>query len=330
MAATKRINKYDNLKGLAIILIVLGHLDYLNVINPFHLSRFFFLIDLPIFFFVAGYFSKIAPDQPLKSFKRLMIPYFLFCFLIELFRFLYTGSSDWDLIFIQSSMAMWFLISLFIMKMILPILDKLKYPIIITFIIALLFGVYDFNPNYLALTRTFSYLPIFLFGFYFNRYMEDFSKAYGKLYGFFDRHFKLIVLAVCLVTVVVVFKFNGKFFVFKDPYSGNLLYEAIKKGIVLVLEIAWMVILNRIMTNKDCFLTKIGRNSMAVYVLHPFIYYIFKPIWPVMITSDVISIVLSIVLTAITVFVLSRDFVTKYLNMIVDGIFNIFFRPSSL
>lgn len=327
MQAGKRINKYDNLKGLAIILIVLGHLDYLNVINPFHLSRFFFMIDLPIFFFVAGYFSKTAPDQPLKSFKRLIIPYFIFCFLIELFCTLYLGSGNWNMIFIQSSMAMWFLVALFIMKMLLPVLDKLKYPIIISLVAALLIGLYDLNPNLLAISRTFSYLPIFLFGFYFNRYMDYFKNAYSKAYDFFDSHFKLVVIAVCIATVIVVFKFNGKFFVFKDPYTGNLVFEAIKKLIVLILEFLWIIILNRVMTNSECFLTQIGRNSMAVYVLHPFIYYLFKPIWSEMISSPAVSIVLTLILTSISVYVLSRDVVTEYLNKLTDGIYNIFFTP---
>ena len=81
------------------------------------------------------------------------------------------------------------------------------------------------------------------------------------------------------------------------------------------------------MTNRECFLTKLGRNSMAIYVLHPFIYYTFKPVWPTMISSPTISIVLSLILTAITVFILSRDIVTVYLNKFTDGVFNIFFNP---
>lgn len=327
MTTKVRINKYDNLKGLAIILIVLGHLDYLDVINPFHLSRFFFMIDLPLFFFVAGYFSKIAPDQPIKSFKRLMIPYFIFCFLIEVFRFVYLGSTNWSMIFLQSSMAMWFLIALFAMKMLLPIMDKLKYPLIISMIVALFVGIYNIEPNLLAISRTFTYIPIFLLGFYFNSYKEYFSKAHSKLYEFYEKYFYIITVLVILATIVVIFKFTGKFFVFKEPYEGNILYEVIKKFIVLVLEIMWVIILNRVMTNRECFLTKLGRNSMAIYVLHPFIYYTFKPVWPTMISSPAISIVLSLILTAITVFILSRDIVTVYLNKFTDGVFNIFFSP---
>ena len=47
-----------------------------------------------------------------------------------------------------------------------------------------------------------------------------------------------------------------------------------------ILIMALVLILHRVMTNRECVLTQLGRNSMAIYVIHPFIYYFFKPIWP--------------------------------------------------
>ena len=97
-----RINKFDNLKGFAIFLIVLGHFlfltDYKNILV---LRNFIYIFHLPIFFFVAGYFSKIDSSQPLKSFKRYTIHDFIFFFL-----FIYKGynihlfnSSVWIVVF---------------------------------------------------------------------------------------------------------------------------------------------------------------------------------------------------------------------------------------
>jgi len=316
----ERINKYDNLKGLAILLVVLGHLDFMNTISFYSL---FFLIDLPIFFFVAGYFSKIDIHQPSKAFKRLMVPYFIFCFLIELFRWIYTGSTNWNMIFLQSSMAMWFLIALFIMKMTLPIMDKFKFPIITAILFALLFGLYDIHPNILGLTRTFAYMPIFLLGYYYKDYKEYFTKAHSRIYSFYDRHFKLVLIPVILATAVFYFKIQSRFYIFKTPYTGNLLFEAIKRLIAIAVIMVWVIIFNRIMTNRECFLTQIGRNSMAIYVLHPFIYYFFKPIWPQVFTGGAFAFIASFILFAITIFVLSRDVVTKYLNKFTDGVYNL-------
>ncbi len=320
-----RINKYDNLKGLAILLVVFGHLDYLHTIG--HIYALFFLIDLPIFFFVAGYFSKIDINQPAKAFKRLMVPYFIFCFLIKLFHWLYLGSAKWNMIFLESSMAMWFLIALFIMKMMLPIFDKFKFPITAALLLALLFGLYNIDPNILGLTRTFAYLPIFLLGYYYNDYKQYFKNSHQRVYDFYNRHFKLLLIPVILATAIVYMKIQSRFYIFKTPYTGNLLYDAIKRLIVIVLIMVLVVVFNRIMTNRECFLTKIGRNSMAIYVLHPFIYYFFKPIWPEVFTNPVTAFIATCILVALTVFILSRDVVSEYLNKFTDGAYNLIARP---
>lgn len=59
-SSKKRLNKYDNLKGLAIIFIV-----FLHISNPFRhfpirgdLTLLIIPICMSIFFFVSGYFTK--------------------------------------------------------------------------------------------------------------------------------------------------------------------------------------------------------------------------------------------------------------------------------
>lgn len=331
MEGTKktRINKYDNLKGLAMLLIIFGHLDYLHTLKAFGIRTLFFF-DLPIFFFVAGYFSKTTPDQPLKSFKRLMIPYFIYCLLIELFRLFYIGSMNWSMIFIKASVGLWFLIALFIMKMILPILDKFRFPVITTLLFAMLFGLFDIHPNILGLTRLFAYLPIFIAGFKLNEYKKKLVELYPKVYDFYDRHFNIILILVIIATIIVLSKFTARFFIFKSPYRGRIEFEAIKRLIVIVLEIVWMVILNRIMTNREFFLTQIGRNSMTVYVLHLFLVIFLNRIWTNVITSPTLSFALTLTATLAIAYVLSRDIVTKYFNMLNDAVFNFFVKPDSI
>ena len=323
-----RINKFDNMKGLAIILVLIGHFDYINAI-PGDIAHYLFLIHLPVFFFVAGYFSKTDPSQPLKSFKRLMVPYIIFCILIELFRYVYTGSMNWNMIVLQSSMALWFLIALFIMKLILPIWDKFRFPIITALAVALIFGIYDIHPNILGLTRMFAYLPVFLVGFYYNSYKDKIKSVYPKLYNFYDRYFIVIAALIVIISIIITIKHPAWDFVFKKHYAyNNILKLAAKRLIVLCCEIGLVIVLNRIMTNKECFLTKFGRNSMSVYVLHPFIYYFFKPIWPGIFTNPTISLISTLALGLIVTVVLSRDVVTKYLNKFTDGVYNLIVKPS--
>ena len=67
----ERDETFDVLKGIAIILVIVGHSE-IGPLNPF-ISSF----HMPLFFFVAGYFLKIRliSKEIQLSFSRLIIPY---------------------------------------------------------------------------------------------------------------------------------------------------------------------------------------------------------------------------------------------------------------
>ena len=75
----ERDETFDILKGIAIILVLIGHTDF----GPFR--AFIYSFHMPLFFFIAGYFLKKRPLQTeiYLSAKRLLIPYlftaFWFC-----------------------------------------------------------------------------------------------------------------------------------------------------------------------------------------------------------------------------------------------------------
>lgn len=69
----------DALKGFAIIMVVVGHMNI-----PSNLLKYIFSFHMPLFFFIAGYLSNLdkylnSPESFLKNkFKSLIIPYFSF------------------------------------------------------------------------------------------------------------------------------------------------------------------------------------------------------------------------------------------------------------
>ena len=110
-----RINKFDNLKGLAIFCVVLGHMAFLTKYASIDfIHHFVLIIHLPIFFFVAGYFTKIDENLIFKSVKRILIPYILFS-IVYWAVYLPFGRPS-KLIFIYPTYALWFLLALFFMK----------------------------------------------------------------------------------------------------------------------------------------------------------------------------------------------------------------------
>ncbi|WP_405267848.1 acyltransferase family protein [Methanobrevibacter sp.] len=328
-AISNRINRFDNLKGLAIILVVVGHLIYLKKTQEIDLIRnFIYIIHMPIFFFVSGYFSKIDEDQPIKSFKRLMIPFMLFCILYWLFQ-KYVLLGHPRTLFINPGYGLWFLISLFFMKMLLPVMDKLRYPVLTSFVLAIAIGFID--CNFLGISRTFVYMPIFLIGFYYKDYASGFSKKYGSIYSILCNRKVILILAALTVLALVICAnaFSINLICLKYPYHGFDLYEMLSRAIIICLGIISTLILNQLMTNKDIFLTKFGKNSMSVYIFHLFtlkiLLDILKPYYAIHPAMALISV---FAISLIIVFVLSRDFVTTFLNIVVDEIFNLFFKGS--
>ena len=325
---SQRIHKYDNLKGFAIILIVLGHMLFLLQFPAEKFIRYFISIfHLPIFFFVAGYFSKIGPGEPIKSFKRLIIPYMLFCTLYTIFQLL-IGSKIHPL-FIYPTMALWFLIALFGMKLFLPFVDKLRFPVLTAFVIALLVGFLQIDPNFLGITRFFAFYPVFLIGFYYKDYKASIKSRYSSLDDLFENRFFVIIFGV-IVFLICAFAakyFPAKIIVLAEAYSKPT--ELVKRLIVLVLGILATLVLHKLASNKDYFLTKIGRNSMAVYLLHPyFATSLQKLLSPILKQNETLYFAFAIISTAIIVFILSRDIVTTLLNRIIDFVSDLFFRKA--
>lgn len=322
-----RLNTFDNLKGIAILMIVFWHLHVDGF--PLILQRVVIITSLPLFFFVAGYFSKTTPDQPVKIFKRLMVPYIIFSILIRIFFCILSGKIVYDFLFVQSEIALWFLMALFIMKITLPIIDKMRYPLLTSFVFAIFFGFIDIHPNILGLTRCFAYFPLFILGFRYNQYKEKISSFYPKLDYFYKKHFKLLFVLFVAVLIVVISTISAKHMVFKAPYQGNILYEMIKRCIVLITAMMWVSFLNEAITNRNYFITKFGRNSMAVYLLHIFIVILWMRMPDFFMINKPITLACNLLFIFAVTFVLSRDIINRYLNRFTDSIADLILKPDS-
>ncbi|MBR6125260.1 acyltransferase family protein [Candidatus Saccharibacteria bacterium] len=74
-----RDSTFDILKGITILLVIIGHCyipkTYGHLIGSFH---------MPLFFLISGYFSlkPISKENLLRDFKRLLVPYFFFSSII--------------------------------------------------------------------------------------------------------------------------------------------------------------------------------------------------------------------------------------------------------
>lgn len=62
LLSNKRNDTYDIVKGIAIILMVIGHSGC-----PYYLKNYIYLFHMPIFYFVSGYFFN---EKYLNIIKR--------------------------------------------------------------------------------------------------------------------------------------------------------------------------------------------------------------------------------------------------------------------
>lgn len=123
----ERIHYFDLAKGIGIILVVLGHLEFISM----PLRYFIVSFHMPMFFIISGMLIQITCEESKdrkeivkRKFKRMMIPYISFSilyFFIEIIYFKLTGLSSWETIFdnlyqsvcLHGVSVLWFLPAIF-------------------------------------------------------------------------------------------------------------------------------------------------------------------------------------------------------------------------
>ncbi|MGL6298346.1 MAG: acyltransferase family protein, partial [Methanobacteriaceae archaeon] len=141
--------KYDNLKGLAIFLVVVAHCivnvaiftkaDAAASLGIFRLIVVLF--PMPLFVFASGYFSKIREGESIKTFRNILIPYFIFNTILFILTYLFQGDANFGGLYIVPEVTMWYLLCLFLWRIFLPGLDKIRHVTILSIILAVLIGV---------------------------------------------------------------------------------------------------------------------------------------------------------------------------------------------
>lgn len=133
MSAGQRILSIDFLKGIAIVLVILGHSVQVLTADPFN-DRLFNLIysfHMPLFMFVSGlvsYKEKTRYIDVIKRFYQLIIPFFLWPLFVGL---LLKGSFDinvWKSIIEQPDKGLWFLWVLFFISSFFTVINSLNIP----------------------------------------------------------------------------------------------------------------------------------------------------------------------------------------------------------
>lgn len=203
--SSKRIQHFDVLKGIAIFMVVMGHVIAMCIrgLDGAFLFKFIEQTHMPIFFFISGYLTYAATEQYSfkvpnlkKRFLQLIIPFLVITPLWVLY-FPHSG--------LQSPLSdnlpalyraywkdgYWFTLCLFELFLIYYPLSLLlrriqrtwaqiavilaTYAVLIG--LAILFADEEANVDYLGLGLLARFFPIFIMGVMAHRWRESFDKA---------------------------------------------------------------------------------------------------------------------------------------------------------
>lgn len=277
---TQRDYYFDNAKFILIFFVVFGHLlqSFIQDNEIIHtLYKVIYTFHMPAFILISGFFARGIYDKGYikKIAKKLIIPYLIFQLVYSIFYYFLFNKSQFSIDPLNPHWSLWFLISLFFWHLMLLGFSRLKPLIGLTLavIIGLGVGYIDWVSNYLSLSRTFVFFPMFLLGYYLTR-----------------EHIHLLQKPTIKILTIVPFVITFLFYYFLPDMNyqwlfGSKSYSTLNSSAVLGMFIRLgLYLLSTIMVfcfltivpRNQYFFTNLGKNTLYVYLLHGFFIRVFR------------------------------------------------------
>lgn len=270
--ATQRDAALDNLKGLLIISVVYVHFyDLLGQKTAllFTIRTLLLTVQMPLFVFLSGYFGKHVEKRRRTAWTDYLIPFLLFNLLYYMAR---SGQEEIQLGLLRPLNMYWFLLTLLIIRVLMPELLRIRWLLPISIVVALLAGGDKDFGRVLSLSRTACFLPFYLMGYYCTpENMKRIRKIpipvaiTGAVAGAF--------VALWLTDTMPLDKEVSHPFQLVSSYAKQGLnpWEGMAFRLAIYLAAPLIaVIFIRLIPAKKGWLTGIGKGSMTVYLLHAF------------------------------------------------------------
>ena len=266
-----RIAWLDQLKGFGIILMVYGH-------NFPALEEYIYSFHMPLFFIIAGIFhpKKINIPTIKKRFRQILLPYFLWSFILFGFwlfigrkfgesvhldlsitkNFIGIFFAQGDINFMNWGIPMWFLPTIFLTFLLFGLILKIKNTIlqysVLVMSIVLGFLIANFCRVYLFWSLDVALVSLFFYSFGF--YAKDFIKSNNN-----KGVLSLLILGV--IHVAVSLFLLQKIDMYRSTYGNEILFLLNS----LVGFLFWGSLFKNFLPLK--FLVFFGKNTMPVLAL---------------------------------------------------------------
>ncbi len=292
--AKGRLYYYDNAKFILIFLVVLAH-----ALSPFkaqgesaeifmYLWRVINTLHMPCLIFISGFFAKkyIGKSGAIKV-QRVFtyVMYYAFAQItVGLFESQVLGKYI-GFSFLAPRSSLWFLVCLIWWYSFLPIVDKVKPEVMIplSFVLAIAFSYDPRLGDTMSLSRVVIHFPFFLGGYYFTP--EMFQKIYSKKGRLLSIPIGLASLGAFVILNIIYTPFGNygmnvnSIITCNKNYANIFKYTSIHPAFWFLARVAFYLLAAGLCytllawtPRKKHFFTKYGARTLAVYILHRYLY----------------------------------------------------------
>jgi fucose 4-O-acetylase-like acetyltransferase len=318
---------YDNIRGILILLVVLGHaLEYFRLDNKVgeFIYVFIYLFHMPVFIFISGYFSKNLAKGRSTAVETFLVPYLLLNMVLSLIM-LALGKIN-EFMILSPGWTLWYLYCMFIWRLLLPDLVKVRRILILSFIVGIFSGFLSEFGTYMAMARTLGFLPYFLAGYFMDRSLLE--RAHRI------RWRKYISIGIILAGLGIAFFWvqtdlppeilwrDRSFLLFKLPLYQNILNNVL----LYLVGFAFVFVFLSLAAPRPHFFTSWGQKTLTIYLLHV---YLVAPLveFTQYVKDPLLHLILLVAGTLLILYVLSRPKVTTTLQQTIARILH-FIMPN--
>ena len=302
-----RLDWMDWAKSIAITLVVFGH-----ILMPF--SKWVFGFHMPFFFMLSGFLQKkrTVRDEAVNSFKSLLLPYVIYnvyLLIYSLFTGEYASNYPLDMLWgLQWNLSMvcrpmWFLLSLFIMRMVYAALPRRGCHLLAVccILFVLLFhGDAPMKPemNYFQIFEAVICFPFFVMGILMRQYQAE--QVLDRLpvvdfpFGRRPSVLRYVIIAVGLAAGFCFMGFNGSVIPFRLQLSSVPLFYL---GATFVsISLIWFIY--ETFRIRNTYIQLISEGTLLIFAVHQSILWPMRDVipdgaWSALVMTIVVILLLS-------------------------------------
>ena len=315
ISKAKRLPYWDTMKGILIILVVLGHFLW-DFTTPEHPGIQFFIVILyffhmPAFVFISGYFSHSSHSRSIESIMKLVSAYIL----INGSFILADGFMHHNMNYIVPYYHCWYLLALIVWRLTAGFMTKIRFVLPLSVVAALLIGYFPEIDNTLALSRIIALYPFFLAGWFLSEKKITPASSLPKRKRFFIGIEVITCAMIIIVLAIQNFHYTQDALVFFPYQHMTDIGGRAAVFLIATLMIAGIVLLCP--SRPLPLLTQAGENSLTVYLLHRYFALAFTEIYPPESTLKIFF--GATILSLFSTYILQTKAVSRTLNAVITS-----------